>query len=384
MKVLYISTPSFLDADLSYIRSLSNKIDVVYLMDLAPTSLKKTVLNIDKQIKNSDILPADNYAELQFFTDYMNCDSYVINRTVGKFLSLETLKMYFKIKKFIKQHNPDLIHYNNTVNLGILGCLANNYKKIITIHDPIPHIGDDNFTTRLVRKINFFCVKKYILLNQNQKEPFLKKYNIASSNTYCSKLGVYDYYTHYYDSKIDENKSNKTVLFFGRIATYKGIDVLLKSFAQVREKFIDAKLIIAGSGTFNFDEFDTTQVTIINRYIETDELFTLIKNSSFVICPYLEGTQSGVVMTSFSMYKPVIVTNVGGLSEMVTNKETGLIIEPNNDQALSNAIVNLFENPNKLELFSKNIKANYFNQGEFSWNTISDDLVKVYKSLLQT
>lgn len=383
MKVLYISSPSFLDADLSYIRSLSNEIDVVYLMDLAPNSLKKTVLNIEKQIKNSDILKASNYNELQLFSNYMNCDCYVINRIVGKFFSFETLKMYFKIKKFIKQHNPDLIHYNNTLNLGLLGCLANDCKKIITIHDPIPHLGDDNFTNRLIRKLNFSFVKKYILLNQNQKESFITKYTIASSNVYFSKLGVYDFYTDCYNIKIDENKNNKTILFFGRIATYKGIDILLNSFAQVREKFTDAKLIIAGSGTFNFDEFDTTQVTVINRYIETDELFTLIKKCSFVVCPYIEGTQSGVVMTSFSMSKPVIVTNVGGLSEMVTNNETGLVIEPNNEQALSYAILDLYQNPNKLAFFSENIKTNYFDHGESSWNTISNDLIKIYKRLLQ-
>ena len=173
MKILYISSPSFLDADLSYLHAISNKVDIVYLMDLAPDALKKTVLNIDKQIKLTAILPAVEYKELQEFQDFTNCDWYVINRIKGKLVSVETIKLYFEIKKFIKFHNPDVIHYNNPVNLGIFACLLNKYKKIITVHDPIPHLGDATFTNKLIRKLNFLCVKKYILLNQNQKQQFI-------------------------------------------------------------------------------------------------------------------------------------------------------------------------------------------------------------------
>ncbi len=381
MKVLYISSPSFLDVDLSYIRSISSKIEVVYLMDLAPTTLKKTVLNIESQIKKTSILHASMYKELLLFTNYMKCDCYVINRIKGKFISLETIQIYFKIKQFIKQHNPDIIHYNNTVNLGILGCLFNNYKKVITIHDPIPHLGDNNFTNKLIRKLNFIYIKNYILLNKNQRECFIKKYDIDASAVFCSKLGVYDFYTNYYDIQNDKNENDQTILFFGRIAKYKGIAVLLESFTQVKEKFKNAKLIIAGCGKFDFDAYDTQQVTILNKYIEPDALFTLIKKCSIVVCPYTEATQSGVVMTSFSMLKPVIVTHVGGLSEMVTHNETGIIIEPNNSDALRDAITYAFENPNKLDFLSTTIKTKYFDDGEFAWNSIANEIIDIYKEL---
>ena len=382
MKILYISSPSFLDADLSYLNAISSKIEVVYLIDLAPVALKKTVLNIDKQINCTNILPASAYKELQKFQEFTNCQSYVINRIKGKFLSIETIKLFFKIKKFIKAHNPDVIHYNNTVNLGIFACLLNKYKKIITVHDPLPHLGDATFTNKIIRKLNFFCIQKYILLNQNQKQQFIDLIKCKSTAVYNSQLGVYSYFSETYGAIKIENKTEcQTILFFGRITAYKGIDVLLESFAEVRKKFKNANLIIAGSGNFDFDAFDKNHVEIINRYISTDELFKLLTKCTLVVCPYIEATQSGVVMTAFSMLKPIIATRVGGLPEMITHNQTGLLINPNNKTELTNAISDLFNNTEKLVQFSSNIKKKYFSNGPSSWNFITDNLISIYNEI---
>ena len=180
---------------------------------------------------------------------------------------------------------------------------------------------------------------------------------------------------------MDHETDRLTILFFGRITAYKGIDVLLKSFVEIRKKFKNADLIIAGNGPFSFDAFDKTQITIINRYIPTNELFELINKSTVVVCPYIEATQSGVVMTSFSVLKPIIATRVGGLPEMISNNNTGLIINPNSTTELINALSDLFENPTKLLQFSINIKKKYFNNGQLSWDTITNNLIAIYNEI---
>ena len=110
-------------------------------------------------------------------------------------------------------------------------------------------------------------------------------------------------------------------------------------------------------------------VTIINRFIQNDELATLIRNSLFVVCPYRDATQSGVIMSSFSLSKPVIATNVGGLAEMVRDGINGIIIPPNSVKSLTQAIVALYQNHYLLNMMTENI-CNDYEDGNSSWKTI--------------
>lgn len=380
MKILYISSPPFFDVDLSLLHHLSKKVELIYLLDLPKHNLRATALDIKKQINQTGILKADTYPELKTFSSIISCDFYVINRPVSKLMSFETLKLYSLIRTFIKEQEPDVIHYNDFANLGVFSTLLNRNKKVITVHDPIPHIGDDILINKLKRKVNFFLIRNYILLNRKQENTFKKRYHITEENIHLSTLSVFDYYSENFQFKGIAN--SKQFIFFGRISPYKGIDVLLKAFKKVCKTFPDSKLVIAGKGDFDFEKYDLTNVKVINRYIESDELITLISRSSFVVCPYIEATQSGVIMTSFSLKKPVIATNVGGLPEMVEHLKTGLLCEPNDIKSLSRSILSLLNEPNLVQKYSYNIENIYFNKGKKSWNKITSDLVSIYKKLV--
>ncbi|MGX7835581.1 glycosyltransferase, partial [Campylobacter fetus subsp. venerealis] len=105
----------------------------------------------------------------------------------------------------------------------------------------------------------------------------------------------------------------------------------------------------------------------INRYITNIELVQLIQESQFVICPYKDATQSGVIMTAFALNKPVLATNVGGLKEMVTHNRTGILIEPNNIYTLADSIKEMLHNPDAITAMQDYIKD--LNQnGKLSWN----------------
>ncbi len=379
MKILYISSSPFFDVDLSLIRHLSKKVELIYLLDLPKHNLRTTALDIKNQINQTGIFKAEVYPELRSFSKYLTNEFYIINRPVSKLLSFESIKLFFKIKSFIKEQKPDIIHYNDFANLGIFSSLLNKNKKLITVHDPIPHLGDDIFMNKLKRSINFSLINKYILLNKKQEQAFKIRYKISDSNVYFSALSVFDYYSenHQFKRKTDL----KQIIFFGRLSPYKGIDILLKSFKEVQKTFPDSKLVIAGKGNFDFSIFDLTNVEVINRYLESDELIKLINESSFVVCPYIEATQSGVIMTSYSLKKPVIATNVGGLPEMVEHSITGLLCEPNNIDSLSKSIIKLLKEPELIYDYAHNIEKIYFDKGERSWDKITNDLVSIYKQL---
>ena len=184
-----------------------------------------------------------------------------------------------------------------------------------------------------------------------------------------------------------ENKSynkNHNVLFFGRISPYKGLEYLCKAMVKVKEQVPDATLTIAGGGKMYFDisSYEKKEwVKIINRYVGMEELAGLLQNCSLTVCPYTDATQSGVIMTSYSLCKPVIATNVGGLGEMVEDGKTGLLVPPKNIDALANAIISLLNDEDTLNQMAKDIKNDYF-VGEKSWKVIAEKYIQFYKTIV--
>lgn len=110
-------------------------------------------------------------------------------------------------------------------------------------------------------------------------------------------------------------------------------------------------------------------------------LSELLQNSALTVCPYTDATQSGVIMTSYSLCKPVVATNVGGLGEMVDNQKTGLLVPPKDMDALADAIIALLNDDAKREKMADNIRNDYF-VGDKSWKVIAEKYIEFYKTVL--
>lgn len=106
----------------------------------------------------------------------------------------------------------------------------------------------------------------------------------------------------------------KYILFVGRIRNYKGVDLLLKSYLQSNSKD-QFDLVIAGEGEFK--KVDDRRVVYLNRWLQDIEIETLIEHAAFVVFPYTEATQSGIIPTCIVLNKPIIVSDSGALSEQL-------------------------------------------------------------------
>jgi glycosyltransferase involved in cell wall biosynthesis len=384
MKIVYISNPSFFDMDLSLTKELFQQTDLYFFIDLPPYSRKSTALDFKTILNKAGIYPATFFDELKEFTDYIDLNrTLVIYRTSEKTYSTSNLLLQYKLTRAIKEINPDVIHCNNFLNFNFTYFLfSNRIPKVLTVHDPLPHSGESSKKDTAIRKLNYRFFTNIILLNQSQTEAFLENSGKHPENIYFSRFGSYSYLQKYNQEKRYIKKRNQ-ILIFGRISPYKGIKELCRAFSFVVTEFPDAKLIIAGSGEYNFN-IKTFQVSpnyvFLNRYIPNAELVQLIQESQFVVCPYKDATQSGVIMTSFALDKPVVATNVGGLKEMIIHNQTGLLIEPNNIPQLANSIKWMFKNPEVIEEMQNNIKKLNFN-GNLSWVNIAKDLVSIYSKL---
>jgi glycosyltransferase involved in cell wall biosynthesis len=166
-----------------------------------------------------------------------------------------------------------------------------------------------------------------------------------------------------------------TLLFFGFVREYKGLKYLLRAMPQVLRR-MDAHLLVVGEFWDDkaayldlIEELSIGQaVTIVDRYVPNEELGLYFSATDVVVLPYLDATQSGVAQLAYGFAKPVITTSVGGIPEVVEDGVTGLIIPPQDSEALAEAIVRYFEE-DLGEGFASNIKARV-REGAFSWEAL--------------
>lgn len=142
----------------------------------------------------------------------------------------------------------------------------------------------------------------------------------------------------------------RTILFFGFVRLYKGLEYLLQALPEVLKR-LDVQLLIAGEfwipesyyRQFIDDENVAKHVVIVNRYIPNEEVPYYFAAADVVVFPYVAGSQSGAVQLAYGFGKPVIVTGAGGIADVVKEGKTGLVVPPRNSQALAEAIVRYFE-----------------------------------------
>jgi len=141
----------------------------------------------------------------------------------------------------------------------------------------------------------------------------------------------------------------EVALFFGFIRRYKGLDVLLDAWPRVRARR-PVELIVAGEFYEDAAPYrervakagGAPAVRLLDHYLPDEEVETVFKAADVVVLPYRSATQSGVTYVAYALGLPVITTDVGGLAETVVPGDSGLVVAPENHEALAEAIVRYF------------------------------------------
>lgn len=381
MKLAYISSVSYADTDFPLIREYQRLgHDVRFFISLPCFSLRSTLIDIKEQDPRSEILPASTYRELDVYKDYIDLSKvYIINRTEQSELKLSTLSLSVKLNRLLTEFNPDVIHILGPFSVSNSWLYFRWRKKmVLTMHDPFPHSGENSFRRTFFRNLAFKCISRFILLNQKQLDQFAEIYNIDKKNILVNKIGKFDYFD-YFQTEVKKIPHN--ILFFGRISPYKGLEYLCQAMLKVHEQVPDATLTIAGGGKMYFDITpyeNLPYIEIHNHYVGMQELAGYISKCSVTVCPYTDATQSGVILTSFSLGKPVVATNVGALGEMVEDGKTGVLVPPKDVTALADALIDILRNDSIRNRMSEELCSAYFQDG-MAWNCIAAKYLEFYQ-----
>lgn len=385
MKILYLTTPSYFDLEISYIRELSKLAEVKIIMFVAPICMKSSAFSLDKIMNRVDIISALDYPGMDKYDYMINRSQWYIANDITNFSIRTSFILSKKIKAFVNNFKPDIIHNTSVGALSMMltPMLGKRIPKILSIHDVVSHDDTKSMKSRIKDFLMKGLIGNYhnILLYSKISDDIIeKRLGKLPHKLYHSTLGPYDFLRNYPE---EENKYGKYVLFFGRIDYYKGVDVLIEAYKNSELRHLGVKLVVAGKDLIHVtDEIDDESIIVLNRYIENDELANLIRHCLFVVLPYRTATQSGVTKSSFALNKPILCTDAGNLPQEVIDDKYGKVVKAGDAIDLSKGLSWMGQHEAELKRFSNNIEADWNSTGSNSWSVIIKEMYEnVYLGL---
>jgi glycosyltransferase involved in cell wall biosynthesis len=382
MKIAYLSF-GHIDVTIPLLQTLQKKYnhEIDYYILLCAKNPSESVLNLRNDGLSPDIYSLEKSGELlpDWFKKYLSSriNVRICLYPLNRLWSLKTHFFFLKLVKILSEKEYNILHISG-ISFYILHLLYSPFSrrtsKVITIHDLIPHSGED---TRMRRFLNIQkrVVNNFPVIVQNSYDYFKIAY---TGEAHYIPFGILEFY-----KAIKPVKAIKSdILFFGRISPYKGISDLIEAFRILLTTNKKLRLCIAGEGSLETDFDDIKEnLYLINQYISVEKLAGLIRSTKIVVCPYRDATQSAVLSTSHAFSKATIVTNVGGFKDVVSHNYNGLLVSPNDPESLAKNIDRLLDETFRLEI-EKNI-CDFYQTGPFSWGTIAEKQNELYNQLVK-
>jgi glycosyltransferase involved in cell wall biosynthesis len=295
---------------------------------------------------------------------------------------------WYTAAKAIARKKPDLLIFKYWLPFfgpcfGTISRLVRRWTgaKILFICDNvIPHekrFGDKAFTRYAFRPVDAFIAQSAAVERDLNSFWPGSRYTLVPHPVYeifgsglpkdkaRAALGVQD---------------ERAILFFGYVRRYKGLHILLDAMPAIL-KSVKLKLLIVGE-FYDDEQKYRDQITkkglqdnviVHSDYVPNDQVNKYFSAADVVVLPYVSATQSGIVQIAYQFDKPVIATDVGGLSEVVLNGRTGYIVKPESPEAVAEAVVRFYSEGREKE-FVHNVKEE---KKKYSWDSLVQAIEKL-------
>lgn len=275
---------------------------------------------------------------------------------------------WFKTAKKIKSDNPDLMIVRYWIPfmapcLGTISRWVGKKTKVVALVDnAIPH--ESHFSDRILTRFFVKYVQGFVAMS-HQVIKDIEGFDAVKPKAF-SPHPLYDHFGEKIEREkalenLKLNKGYQHVLFFGLIRDYKGLDLLLEAFADERLKKEKIRLIVAGEFYSNEEKYRKLiadlnlgdRLHLVPKFIPDNEVGLYFGAADLVAQPYKSATQSGVTQIGYHFEKPMLVTNVGGLAEIIPHEKVGYVVEPNPTE-IADKILDYFNN-NRVAEFTENL-----------------------------
>ncbi|MBK8805443.1 MAG: glycosyltransferase family 4 protein [Bacteroidales bacterium] len=309
---------------------------------------------------------------------------------------IRVFKYYLQLILYFIRTDSKVIHvqwfrfpFFEGVIISFIGRICN--KKIFyTAHDVLPHDKDNRYN-RILFWFIYRIQNVLIVHTEFIKERISNEFGISNTKIFVIKHGVYirkkDDSISRLNAKIKYciSPNEFSILFFGNIVKYKGLNILLEAF-KLLQNCGNFKLLIAGKVNPDYEvemqrlrkEHDSNHIIYLLDYIPDNDIEFIFKASDVTVLPYLEASQSGVMFMSYAYGRPVIAPNLGGFKFDIIEGKTGFIFEVGCVNDLVNCVLKTRDLViNNDEDVSREIIE--IAESTYSWLEIAKVLVMVYK-----
>jgi glycosyltransferase involved in cell wall biosynthesis len=292
-----------------------------------------------------------------------------------------TLLDGWRLNAVLRRFAPDVLHAQEAGAWAVAPMLffwGRRTPLVLTVHDPIPHSGEDaNIRSRDRWPYKFMRNRadRIIVLGEHSARQMVK--------AEPSKARVISQIAHGVLGDFDGPEPPPPVgrfTFFGRVEAYKGLAVLIDACRLLANRGVSFKVNVAGRGNdlerHRAELESTDYFQIDDRYIPADEVPKLLREAGVIVMPYLDATQSGVVAHAFNAKRGVIASSVGAIPEIVEHERNGLLVPAGDAGALAQAMERTIVEPGLLAKLSRGAAETA--ETVMSWPSIAQSTLSVY------
>lgn len=354
----------------------------------------KYSLEISRELaKSSDVnlfLSLSTYCEIsdrfeELHTPILKIDTYAS--------AFQFIYQYLKGIKAIERRLENYIRVNQ-IDVVIIGmdffwgsnihkaCRRAGAHSILVVHEPTPHPREPllmSIVKKRELKKSIQTVDHVVALTDHVKKMILDQYQIDQSSVSVIPHGIFSYYKAPSKKSLSPDEEI-TILYFGRIEYYKGLDILLDAFLLLEQSDHPLKLEIWGSGDLSgyeekIEKVDRIQVE--NGWIDEEKIPEIFQKADICVLPYRDASQSGIVGIASLAGVPIVATPTTGLKEQL--KDTDVIFADDfTPQSLALAIENLINDPDLYSYISAS-EIEYANR--LDWSSIAKQFLHICDSV---
>lgn len=297
---------------------------------------------------------------------------------------------WVKVGNEIARKRPDkvIFAYWMSFMAPCMGTIARRARKnkttqvIALVHNMIPH--EPNILDKLLPPYFVKSVDAFVALSESVVHD-IEKFDKRNCPKTFSPHPIYDHYGERTSretalQQLGLDPACRYALFFGFIRAYKGLDLLLHAFADERLRKLPVKLIVAGEFYEDealyqklIDDLNIRDKVVLHAdFIPNDRVKCFFNAADIITQPYKTATQSGVTQIAFHFEKSMLVTNVGGLAEIVPDGKIGYVVEPDATQ-IADALCDFYEN-SRQDDFEQNILEE---KKKYEWSRLTEAIDKL-------
>jgi D-inositol-3-phosphate glycosyltransferase len=318
------------------------------------------------------------------------------------------LQHYMMLVKYAAGASPRVFHilWNSKIEYFDRTLLMLYYKALgkriaLTAHNVNQARRDsrDSWLNRITLKIQYHLADHIFVHTKKMKTELLDEFGVADQSVTVIRHPINDAFSDTCltssdaKSRLGVEQSDKTILCFGRIKPYKGIEYLLSAFQALIVSDRQYRLVIAGEvqrgnqqyldSLMNSTPVDCQdRILLRTQFIPDEEMEVYLKAADVLVLPYKEIFQSGVLFLGYSFGLPVIATDVGSFREEVVEGKTGYICRPGNSMDLARAIQTYFNSDLYWNLGTKRQEIKEYADKHHSWGAVADLTRKAYEEMI--